>query len=270
VSGDTPWRTAASTDTAPNGAFTDDPSHVTDKVLNSVSLPSGATQVSFKKSFVLEGTSPNWYDGCVLEIKIGVGAFQDVIAAGGSFVTGGYTGAISTAFQSPIAGRQAWSGSSAAFSLTTVNLPPAAVGQNVVLRWRVATDISVAGTGFTLDTITATTCATGCGGGTPVGSPNEVTGDTFASDKQTFSWSAAALATQYDVLRGDLSALPVGPGGGDESCFDNVAGTSTVDASNPGAGSGRFYLVRGQNSCAAPGTYGTTSNLAPRVSTTCP
>jgi hypothetical protein len=103
-----------------------------------------------------------------------------------------------------------------------------------------------------------------------VGPPDEVTGDTFLSDKQTYTWSAAATATLYDVLRGSLSALPVGPGGGDEICFDNVAGTSTVDATNPAAGSGRFYLVRGQNSCAAPGTYGVASNLTPRVSTTCP
>src|SRR4029453_10111690 len=114
----------------------------------------------------------NYYDGCVLEIKIGIGAFQDIIAAGGSFVTGGYTGTISTGLSSPIAGapaagRRAGRGSSAAFSTTTVTLPPAAQGQNVILRWRVATDISVSGTGFTLDSITATTWAGGGGGGAP-------------------------------------------------------------------------------------------------------
>ena len=165
---------------------------------------------------------------------------------------------------------QAWSGSSTAFSTTTVNLPPTAAGQNVILRWRVATDVSVAGTGFTLDTITATTCTVGCGGGAPVGPPGEVTGDAFAGDKETYSWTSDPLATQYDVLRGDLSALPVGPGNGDEVCFGNVAGTSYVDSSTPAAGSGSFYLVRGENSCAAPGTYGNDSSSTPRVSTTCP
>ena len=186
-------------------------------------------------------------------------------------MTGGYTGA--TNFSSPIAGRQAWGGVSDGGATSVCHhdgdLPPGAAGVPTVLRWRVATDISVAATGQWVDNITFTTCGSVCAGA-PVTSPDEVTGDTFASDKQTYSWSAVALATQYDVLRGDLSALPVGPGGGDEICFDNVAGTSTVDISTPSPGSGRFYLVRGQNTCAAPGTYGTTSSLTPRTSTTCP
>jgi hypothetical protein len=266
--GDIAWRTAVSPDTPPNGANTDDPSHITDKVLDSLVLPSGATQVSFRNSFILEGSAPNFYDGGVLEIKIGGGAFQDVIAAGGSFVTGGYVGAISTGFSSPIAGRTAWSGNSGGFITTTVNLPASSVGQPTILRWRVASDVSVSGTGMTIDTVTATTCSSICAG-SPVGSPGEVTGDTFAPDKQTFSWSPTVFASRYDVVRGRVELLPVGPGG-DEFCFPDVVGTSLVDGLTPPAGLGNWYLVRGDNSCAAPGTYGTQSNLTPRITTTCP
>ena len=61
----------------------------------------------------------------------------------------GYTGTISTAFGSPIAGRQAWEGisggssASPTYITTIVNLPAAAMGQNIQLRFRRATDNSV-------------------------------------------------------------------------------------------------------------------------------
>ena len=89
----------------------------------------------------------------------------------------------------------------------------------------------------------------------------------------TYSWSALAGATRYDVVRGALSAFPVGPGGGDEVCFDNLAGPTLVDATSPAPGAGLFYLARGENTCAN-GSYGTQgvngAPGAPRVTTTCP
>ena len=117
----------------------------------------------------------------------------------------------------------------------------------------------------TNDTCVGTACQH-----TGIGSPGEVTGDAFAPDKATFSWSAAASATSYDVVRGLCSALPVGPGGGDENCLGTVATTSIVDATSPALDTARFYLVRGKNACAGPGTYGTTSGGSPRITTTCP
>ena len=41
------------------------------------------------------------FDGGVLEISIGGGAFQDILAAGGTFGVGGYNGTISVNFGSP-------------------------------------------------------------------------------------------------------------------------------------------------------------------------
>jgi hypothetical protein len=82
-----------------------------------------------------------------------------------------------------------------------------------------------------------------------------------------------AMSTRYDVVRGTVLALPVGPGGGDETCFDNLGGPSLNDPTPPAVGSGFFYLSRGENTCGN-GTYGTQgvhgAPGAPRTTTTCP
>jgi subtilisin-like proprotein convertase family protein len=98
----------------------------------------------------------------VLEISnptVNAGAFQDIITAGGSFVTAGYNGTISTAFMNPLGGRMAWTGTSAGGYLTTeVNLPATASGQNITLKWRMGSDNSVAATGVWVDSILVNSC----------------------------------------------------------------------------------------------------------------
>jgi len=114
------------------------------------------------------------------------------------------------------------------------------------------------------------TCGGGiCNAGTPITAPPETQNMTVAADKASYSWSAAASATQYDVVRGGTGALPVGPGGGDEVCFGNLAGTTLVDPAVPDPGTGFWYLSRGDNACGI-GTYGTRSNGSTRSTTTCP
>jgi hypothetical protein len=168
--GTTPWVTsnagtpAPPADTAPNAAFVNDPAVVTDVVLDTptIAITSATARLSFRNNFDLEST----FDGGVLEIAIGAGAFTDIITAGGSFVAGGYNSVISTAFGSPIGGRNAWSGISGGFITTTVNLPAAAAGQNVRLRFRRGTDNSVSQVGWRVDTISITDgfqCCTGGG-----------------------------------------------------------------------------------------------------------
>jgi hypothetical protein len=90
-----------------------------------------------------------------------------------------------------------------------------------------------------------------------------------SADKATYSWSAVPFATRYDVVRGSVGAFPVGPGGGDEVCFDDLAGPTVSDATVPAPNTGFWYLSRGENTCGN-GTYGTQSNATPRTSTTCP
>jgi hypothetical protein len=175
--GDKPYVTVSSSShTTPVSAFTDDLGHVTDKVLISpsftVTSSPGQAYVSFFQRYQLE----SGFDGGVLEISINGGAYNDILAAGGSFVTGGYNAPISTAHANPIGGRQAWTGSSAGYPgyiQTTANLPAAAAGQSVRLKWRVATDNSVPSTGQNLDSIRvvddfpAMTCVGQAGAGPP-------------------------------------------------------------------------------------------------------
>ena len=127
----------------------------------------------------------------MLEISIGGGAFTDIIAAGGSFVTGGYTGTISTGFSNPLAGRQAWSGNSAGFITTTVNLPAAAAGQNVVLRWRMGSDTSTGVDGWRIDSVVVSQP-----GACPAGSPTPTaTATATATPTATVPPTPTATAT---------------------------------------------------------------------------
>jgi len=147
-------------DSAPNAVFHDDPSCVTDSTLDTppIAIPIPFSELpvlpillTFRHSFNVEST----FDGGVLEIAdAGAGGtFTDIIAAGGSFLTGGYTGTISTAFLSPIAGRSAWTGTSGGYITTQVNLPSSANGHLIKLRFRMASDCSVGGAGWTVDSL---------------------------------------------------------------------------------------------------------------------
>ena len=113
------------------------------------------------------------------------------------------------------------------------------------------------------------TCTSGsCGGGTPL-PPSELQNASFASDKVTLLWDSVPNSPSYDVLRGAVSALPVGPGSGDEVCFNGVGVSLLVDGTTPTPGQGLWYLVRAETVCGV-GTYGTQKDLTPRTSTTCP
>ncbi|MEY2485867.1 MAG: hypothetical protein QOH39_1515 [Verrucomicrobiota bacterium] len=87
------------------------------------------------------------FDGGALEVSIDGGAtWVDVLAGGGSFVSGGYNGTISPSYSSPIAGRPAWTGgdATAAMSKVDVNLG-AFAGLDVRVRFRLACDLLLAG-----------------------------------------------------------------------------------------------------------------------------
>jgi PKD repeat protein len=112
-------------------------------------LPNGASQLSFHHRYDMEAG----FDGGVLELKIGNGAFASITNGGGAFVANGYDSIISSTTGNPLAGQYAWSGASSGFVTTTINLPPAAWGQNVQLRWRIGSDESFANMGWYVDTI---------------------------------------------------------------------------------------------------------------------
>ncbi|PYJ10943.1 MAG: hypothetical protein DMF06_04410, partial [Verrucomicrobia bacterium] len=206
-----PWQTSTTLPTSgPNDAFAFPAPNVGDAELITplVTAPAMGGRLSFQNLFVLHSsqfTGPGW-DGMVLEISINGGPYTDIITAGGSFVTGGYTRTISSTFGSPIGGRLAWSGVSAGsasgpvYITTTVNLPAAANGQDIRLKWRLATDninFAITGAGVRIDSIilTPTRCATP----TPSPSPTPTT----PTPTPTPSTQAINLSTRMRVQTGD-------------------------------------------------------------------
>ena len=155
-------------DSLPNAAFVNDPAVVSDKRLDSpsIAITSPAAQLTFRQNYSFEGTT-TFFDGGVLEISIGGGAFTDIITAGGSFVTGGYNATIDATFMPTHSlDVRRGAGTSAGFITTTVNLPSAAAGQNIVLRWRMGSDTSTAGVGWRVDSVVLSQP-----GACPAGSP---------------------------------------------------------------------------------------------------
>lgn len=197
ASGTTLWVTSTtSPNTAPNVAFVNDPTTVTDRRLDSptFTVPNATTQVSFRNSYNLEST----FDGGVLEISspnIAGGAFTDITnaAVGGSFVTGGYNGTLNTG--SALAGRSAWTGNSGGYITTLANLGPNVAGQTIKLRFREATDTGTPGTpfGWRVDTIVVSSSSyICCGASTPTPTATATATSTATA---TFTPTATATAT---------------------------------------------------------------------------
>ena len=152
-------------DTAPNAAFINDPATVslTSLVSPSIAVPAGSAAVlTFRHSYDLEASTSTAYDGGVLELSIGAGAFQDIVTAGGAFTAGGYNRTLSAGYSNPLGGRAAWSGNSGGYVTTTVTLPASASGQSVQLRWRRGSDSSVSRAGWRVDSLSLLAGRTCC------------------------------------------------------------------------------------------------------------
>lgn len=89
----------------------------------------------------------------------------------------------------------------------------------------------------------------------------------------TITWNSTLDSTFYDVLRGAVGALPVGPGGGDEVCVaSGIPATTANDPDTPNPDEGFWYLIQGGNDCGK-GPFGFQVDggvQTPRVSATCP
>ena len=144
LAGSVRWATESGiSDSAPNGVFCTDLAFYDEVFLLSpnITLPSGPSQLSFRQKFNLE----DQYDGGALQISIGGSNFVDILAAGGTFVTGGYIEYIQSddsggCSDDPLVGLYAWSGTSDGFMTTLVNLPTDAEGKSIQLRWACGTD----------------------------------------------------------------------------------------------------------------------------------
>lgn len=139
--------------TAPNVAFAIDPETGgggTDLTSPSIPITTANSTLTFNHKF---NTESGW-DGGVLEISIGGGAFTDIEAAGGTFLANGYNGMLQGGTNNPITTRLGWSGDSGGYILTSVRLPAAAAGQSVQFKWRFGADDNTAFDGWYIDTVT--------------------------------------------------------------------------------------------------------------------
>jgi N-acetylneuraminic acid mutarotase len=135
----------------PNAAWVNDPAAISDKYLDSPPVRLDFlknAELVFRNNYALENT----LDGGVLEVSIDGGPFQDILAAGGVFDRGGYNGTISACCGNPLAGRNAWTGSSGGFIETDVGLG-GLDGHTFVLRWRMGSDSSGSGEGWRIDNV---------------------------------------------------------------------------------------------------------------------
>lgn len=112
----------------------------------SVLISSTNALLNFRQYFITEIDSTNGstvaYDGGVLEISTNGVDYLDILAAGGSFLTNGYTRTVQSnpPGDSPLDGRRVWAGTSRGFISTTVALPASVAGQSVQFKWRLGSD----------------------------------------------------------------------------------------------------------------------------------
>ena len=195
------WQTSNSglpsppADSPPNAAWVNDPATVSDKRLDSppVTIPVLQTSIlTFRHNYNFE----NGFDGGVLEISIDGGAFQD---AASFILQGGYNGTISTCCGNPLAGRQAWTGSSGGFITTSVTLPQ---GHTIALRWRMGSDNGGSGQGWRIDTLQGF-----CEGPTPTSTPT-VTVSVTPTATATFTPTSTATVTATNTPTPTVTATP--------------------------------------------------------------
>jgi hypothetical protein len=245
------WVTSTVTpETAPNDAFSTAPDNILDNRLDTPLLHVGPFDdaVFFQNNYNLESGR----DGAVLEISspnINGGAFTDITdpAVGGIFFSGGYNATISTAFESPIAGRMAWSGNSGGYIPTFAYLGNAAHpnSHDIRMRFRMASDNNGASAGWRIDTFslvhnecpsptpTPSTTPTATPTATPIaspcGSPNVIADPTFEAGVPWSSWTVQT-STNFGTPLCNTATCGTGGGAAPPYAGDNWAWFGGADA----------------------------------------
>jgi hypothetical protein len=245
--GQLPWITTnGGADTPPNLAFAQATANagIADLLSPAIAIATPSAQLVFRHNYNLEVNAyapEEALDGGVLEIQIGTNAFSDILAAGGSFVTNGYnmTIASSNADDNPLPNRPCWSGNSGGFVTTIVDLPAAAAGQNIRLKWRCAADTGNAygSVGWWIDTVSITdggsyTCCDGPW--EPLLASPQIQGTNFI-----FSFQSASNQTYVVEYKNTLSGAAWTPAQTFPGDGTVLTITNGLDASP------RFYRLRG-------------------------
>ena len=257
---------------APNAAFAPNQATqgVTELVSPSIHINGSPAQVSFRNAFNVE----SGFDGGVLEISINGGAYQDIIAAGGSFVSGGYTGTMALGTLNPLTGRSGWTGLSGgttaapAYINTVVNLPASAVGQNMQLKWRMGSDELVAASGTQpgqrVDNIVVTDTSYVCT--VPCGSANVVVLSTLTRPNPTTVVANITLQNIGAVTANNVMITSAKLGATNGTPLPQSAGSlapgatfnTTVSFTNSTPGASSTLVIGGTYT---GGTFGTTKRV---------
>ena len=148
-----PWVISTNrSNSTPNSAFSPSVSPNGEALLVSPAVgvgPDGGTVLEFSHRYLLESSR----DGGVLEASRNGGAWFDLMNSAATVEAGDYNGSISFGSSSAIRGRQAWTGSVAAFVTSRVRMPAAWAGESIVFRWRLAHNSATTVTGWNVDDV---------------------------------------------------------------------------------------------------------------------
>jgi hypothetical protein len=245
------------TSSVPTRLFINEPAA---NVLTAIETPSffvrrPDTTLSFTKVY---GISE--FNGVVLDIKIGNGNWQDIITAGGTFITGEYISQLLLQYQNPLGTRRVWNnGLPILIEPTVIKLPPTATGQNVKLRWVLGTAGGPSSTGdFSIDDVKVASnvvCNTNCSALTSrprsdfdgdgktdlsVFRPNE---GNWYLNRSTAGFASLNFGIATDTISpGDFD----GDGKADLSVFRPTAVAGAVD----------FYVLRSSNNTITGAEWG--------------
>jgi hypothetical protein len=244
VQGSNTWLTVAEGDTPPNAVFANDPPSPSDTMLEApVFVPQAGATLAFRQRYDLEST----YDGGVLEIAIGSGPWLDFVEAGGSFDEGGYSDTMIGT--SAIAGRAAWTGDSGGWIDTRANFPPAAIGQPVRLRWRIASDVSASRSGWWIDGVSF-----GCSDASQAIAQVSPLQFAFTLDTGTSASDTLHIGNAGDA--GSMLSFAIGESEADCSTAADVPWLAvTPSGGDVGAGDGTDVVVGIDASGLAAGTH---------------
>jgi hypothetical protein len=227
----------------PSSYFAPGPSSKTTCSLTSpaISIPSSATNLQFR--FWHWFSLQSGQDGGKLEFSINGGAWFDVVSSnsGAAFASNGYNTTINNtgkpADRSEFAGTRAWSGNSGDFVETVVNLTDAAkfAGKSLRARWRIATNASIASTGWHVDSVALV------GGGDPVNQAPMITAEATTDSGETFT--DPDDGSVFHIVRGASAGLTVAA-----SDDGGAAGlTYTWSGTRTGGGESPSFVVNGTN-----------------------
>ncbi|HSI88979.1 MAG TPA: FG-GAP-like repeat-containing protein [Pyrinomonadaceae bacterium] len=266
------WRTStARIASGANAVFSPAPHQmgINELVSPAFEITSPDAQISFRNWYELETTflRNRLYDGSVLEIQIGGGEWQDILAAGGSFLEGGYDGIIDTCCSNPLGGRSGWSGRSginqmSEFIDTIAAVPASAAGKSVRLRWRIGTDIGSFREGQYLDDILVTDGYT-CSCGAPQSfAPFDFDGD-GRTDLSVARPNSEPGAPDFRVInssKGELSAISFGSTG-DVPANADFDGDGRTDIAIYRPSTGEWWIMQSSDGTVRAMRFGLQSDL---------